>query len=96
MEGGANAIVEAVTAGTPVLASRISGNVGMLGPDYPGYFEVGDAAGLARLLRRSVEERRFVASLERACARRRPLFRPEAEARALRRVVAGVLVQAAS
>ena len=29
-EGGANVIVEAVTAGTAVIASRISGNVGML------------------------------------------------------------------
>jgi putative glycosyltransferase (TIGR04348 family) len=36
MEGGANVIVEAVTAGTAVIASRVSGNVGMLGTDYPG------------------------------------------------------------
>ena len=39
MEGGANVVVEAVTAGTAVIASRISGNVGMLGDDYPGYFD---------------------------------------------------------
>ena len=37
---------------TPVLASRISGNVGMLGDDYDGYFELGDSDGLAALLRR--------------------------------------------
>ena len=30
MEGGANVVVEAVTSGTPVLGSRMSGNVGML------------------------------------------------------------------
>ena len=41
MEGGANVIVEAITAGTPVVASRIRGNVGMLGAGYPGYFAVG-------------------------------------------------------
>src|SRR5260370_1450891 len=41
-EGGANVLVEAITAGTPVLASRISGNIGMLGRRYPGYFEPGD------------------------------------------------------
>ena len=38
MEGGANVIVEAITAGTPVIASRVSGNVGMLGRNYPGLF----------------------------------------------------------
>ena len=43
-EGGANVIAEAVTAGTPVIASRIPGNVGMLGGRYAGYFEPGDAA----------------------------------------------------
>ena len=31
MEGGANAVIEAVVSGTPVLASRIDGNVGLLG-----------------------------------------------------------------
>ena len=42
MEGGANVIVEAVTSGTPVLASRVPGNVGMLGREYRGYFPLGD------------------------------------------------------
>jgi putative glycosyltransferase (TIGR04348 family) len=52
IEGGAHVIMEAVQSGTPVLASRIAGNVGMLGEDYAGYFEPGDAAGLAALLQR--------------------------------------------
>jgi glycosyltransferase involved in cell wall biosynthesis len=43
MEGGAHVIMEAVASGTPVLASRIDGNVGMLGADYGGYFPPGDA-----------------------------------------------------
>src|SRR5205085_6078459 len=46
MEGGAHVIMEAVCSGTPVIASRIAGNVGMLGADYEGYFEHGDAAAL--------------------------------------------------
>ena len=46
MEGGANAISEAVMAGLPVLASDIPGNVGVLGDDYPGYFPVGEASVL--------------------------------------------------
>ncbi|MBM3393273.1 MAG: TIGR04348 family glycosyltransferase [Betaproteobacteria bacterium] len=47
MEGGAHVIMEAVTSGTPVLASRVDGNVGMLGAHYDGYFEWNDAATVA-------------------------------------------------
>ena len=91
MEGGANVIVEAVTAGTAVLASRMSGNVGMLGRDYPGYFRVGDAKGLARLIARAARDEDFRISLERACRKRRALFRPESEARAVNALVARLL-----
>ena len=52
MEGGAHVVMEAVRSGTPVLASKIDGNVGMLGADYAGYFAWADAEGLATLLRR--------------------------------------------
>jgi hypothetical protein len=33
---------EAIAASVPIIASRIDGNVGILGTDYPGYFDVGD------------------------------------------------------
>jgi hypothetical protein len=36
-----------------ILASRIDGNVGILGEDYPGYFDVGDTKQLAQLLTRA-------------------------------------------
>jgi putative glycosyltransferase (TIGR04348 family) len=91
MEGGANVVVEAVTAGTPVLASDCDGNVGMLGAAYPGYFGVGNAAALARLLVRYREEPGFLTRLARACAARAPLFRPQAERRALAAAIAGCL-----
>jgi glycosyltransferase involved in cell wall biosynthesis len=87
-EGGANVIVEAVTSGTPVIASRIPGNVGMLGARYAGYFEPGDAAGLARLLHRALREPAYLERLCRQCAARRALFRPAREAAALRRLLA--------
>lgn len=93
MEGGANVIVEAVTAGTPVVASRISGNVGMLGRGYRGYFEAGDASGLARLLRRVLEEPALLRRLREQCAVRRKLFVPAAEARAVRGLVRELLAQ---
>lgn len=91
MEGGANVVVEAVTAGTGVLGSRMSGNVGMLGDDYPGYFAVGDAAGLARLVIRAAGDRTYLRALGDACAHRAPLFTPAAEARALHGAVEAAL-----
>ncbi|RYF53519.1 MAG: TIGR04348 family glycosyltransferase, partial [Comamonadaceae bacterium] len=50
LEGGAHVIMEAVRSGTPVLASRVPGNVGMLGAGYAGYFPQGEAPALAALL----------------------------------------------
>ncbi len=91
MEGGANVIVEAITAGTPVVASRVSGNVGMLGGNYPGYFEVGDGAGLAHLLARLLERPDRLRALEKACKARRHLFSPARERAAVRRLVLGLL-----
>ena len=94
MEGGANVIVEAVTAGTAVIASRVSGNVGMLGEDYPGYFEVGDAGGLAAGLARACRDRAYLASLGAACARRKAFFDPRNEKKAVNALVAEMLAQA--
>ena len=89
-EGGANVISEAAAAGVPVLASRMDGNVGLLGADYPGYFPVGDTAALARLLQRLERQPRFVASLRQALARRASLFRPAREIAAWRHLLAGL------
>jgi len=91
MEGGANVIVEAITSGVPVLASDISGNCGMLGDDYAGFFPVGDATALARLIDRSVQDAAFMAALRTQCAARAPLFAPEAERPALLRLVDNLL-----
>lgn len=79
MEGGANVIIEAVTSGVAVLASDISGNRGMLGDDYAGYFPQGDSRELARLIDHSIADPAFYALLQRQCAARAPLFAPERE-----------------
>ena len=88
MEGGANVVVEAVTAGTPVLASRISGNIGMLGRDYEGYFPAGDDGTLAVLLERASRDGRFLARIRAQCAKRAPLFSPGRERREVVRMLA--------
>ncbi|WP_343733167.1 selenoneine biosynthesis selenosugar synthase SenB [Duganella sp.] len=91
MEGGANVIIEAVCAGVPVLASDISGNRGMLGDDYQGYFPPGDAAALARLIDRITEDQGFHAALRAQCDARAPLFAPAAEQAALLELVDNLL-----
>ncbi len=83
MEGGANAVAEALAAGVPVAASRIPGNVGMLGQDYPGYYPVGDEKVLALLLERTQTDAVFYESLKEWCIARRPLTLPEHERDAL-------------
>lgn len=96
MEGGANVIAEAARIGTPVLASRVSGNVGMLGARYPGYYPLGDEAALARLIERASAERRYYRQLGSALRERRGLFSPASERRALARVVEEVLERSSS
>lgn len=91
MEGGAHVVLEAVRSGTPVLASRIAGNLGMLGRDYGGYFEAGDAAGLCRLLERCRDDRAMLPALQAQCAARAPLFAPERERAILHQLLADLL-----
>jgi putative glycosyltransferase (TIGR04348 family) len=79
MEGGAHVVMEAACSGTPVLASRIDGNVGMLGAGYAGYFAPGDGNGLATLVRRCRAEPAFIDGLQAQCAARASLFAPERE-----------------
>ncbi len=62
-EGGANVLSEALAASVPILATRIPGSVGILGPEYPGYFPVGDTEALAALLWRAETDRDFRAAL---------------------------------
>jgi len=94
MEGGAHTVLEAVRSGTPVLASRIPGNVGMLGVDYEGYFPCQDAAALARLLECCRDEPGRLATLRRQCRLRASLFEPRREQRALRELVTRLLGEA--
>jgi len=87
MEGGAHVIIEAAVSGTPVLASRIDGNVGMLGEDYDGYFDWNDAAGLAALLGQCCDAQSdLLTRLARQTAARAPLFAPTSECAAVRKL----------
>lgn len=97
LEGGAHVVMEAVQSGTPVLASRVDGNVGMLGADYGGYFAPGDTEALVALLRRCRREQLSGApglldTWWAQCQQRAPLFDPAAERETLRRLLAEALL----
>lgn len=87
LEGGANVITEAIVAGTPVLSSLISGSIGLLGPDYAGYFAVGDTRHLSELLWRAERDRGFYQQLQAQCAAVRPRFDPQRESQSWRELL---------
>jgi putative glycosyltransferase (TIGR04348 family) len=83
LEGGANVVCEALRIGVPILASRIPGNVGLLGSAYAGYFPVEDERALARLIERAACDRRFYSRLKDQLKPLRGTVAPREEARAL-------------
>jgi putative glycosyltransferase (TIGR04348 family) len=91
MEGGAHVVSEALRSGTPVLASWVDGNVGILGAGYGGYFPVGDAAALADGLQRLRDDPAMLARLHQQCRERAPLFDPAHESATLRSLIAETL-----
>jgi putative glycosyltransferase (TIGR04348 family) len=90
MEGGANVVGEAIMLDVPVIASRIPGNIGMLGDDYAGYYPVGNERALARLLWRAESNPDFLERLRRQCRSRRRLLSAEREAKELEKLLAGL------
>lgn len=88
MEGGAHVVIEALTSGTPVLASRIAGNLGLLGPDYRAYFDWGDASALVTLLQRARDDAAMLPALQAQCAARAGRFHPAQERQTLLRLLA--------
>ena len=74
LEGGANAICEAVTMGLPVVASDIRGNIGMLGEDYVGLFPSNDVDALVAMLERTADDSQFYAQMKEQVVARAPMF----------------------
>jgi putative glycosyltransferase (TIGR04348 family) len=87
-EGGANVVSEAIAAGTPVLATAIPGNLGLLGSDWPATFPVGDAQALGALLLRTATDRAFADDLRARVVALQPQFTPASERAAWRRLLA--------
>jgi putative glycosyltransferase (TIGR04348 family) len=91
MEGGANVASEAIALGVPVLASRIDGNVGILGRGYRGYYDAGSTRQLAELIEHFARDRTFARALRAQIAKLRPLVAEKRERDDLRRVVTSAI-----
>jgi putative glycosyltransferase (TIGR04348 family) len=91
LEGGAHVLIEALRSGTPVLASRVDGNTGLLGGDWPLLFEPGDDQGLAAQLRRLRAAPAILTDLSPRIAALADDFAPERERAALHALVADLL-----
>ena len=86
-EGGANVVTEALTIGVPVIGTRIGGNVGLLGPDHPGLFPVGDEVALAGLLHGLETDPAVMDAVATRSERQAALTAPETERAALAELV---------
>ncbi|MFP6872596.1 MAG: glycosyltransferase [Verrucomicrobiales bacterium] len=89
-EGAGRVVGEAITDGTPVIATRVEGITGLVGDDYGGLFPVGDTAALAALLTRAESEQGFLDELSRNCREIAPIFEPIKEMDAWRELIAGL------
>ena len=87
MEGGAHVVTEAIALGVPVIASDIPGNRGLLGDNYPGYYKVGDAKALAKLLLKAETDSTFYKSLEQHIKRRSKYVQPQFEMKSIKDLV---------
>ena len=78
-EGAPSLISEAVVNSVPILATRIPATIGLLGSDYPGFYDVYNTDQLASLLLRLETEPKFGEELKGRLDRIKDRFAPEQE-----------------
>ncbi|RME86066.1 MAG: glycosyltransferase [Planctomycetota bacterium] len=91
IEGGANALGEAIAIGIPVVASRIPGNIGLLGESYEGYFTPANIEELGRLLQRLSKDQPFYLTLKKQIMERQRFFHPSEEKKSWKSLLHGIL-----
>lgn len=92
IEGGSNVLCEALAARVPIISSKISGIIGTLGEDYPGYFPVGDTHALRDLLWECESNAQFYATLKSRCDQLSHLVDPAHERAAWQQLLSSLLV----
>ena len=89
-EGGANVISEAVVAGVPVIASKIDGNVGLLGKNYRGYYPVGNTRELRKVILKAEKDKVFFQSLTKQCNSIKSKFTAEREQKSWAELISNI------
>jgi putative glycosyltransferase (TIGR04348 family) len=93
MEGGANVVSEACRAELPILASHISGNIGLLGEDYQGYFEPQDHQSLAKLMQKAEASPLWLEGLKQHCIKMGMGMTPKTELASLQSVISSLSIE---
>lgn len=89
-EGGANVVTEAIAMGVPIIGTRIDGNVGLVGEDYPALVPVGDIAAMADLLTTLETTASAMDEIDKHIAKLKPITEVAAERAAWAGVLAAV------
>lgn len=86
-EGGPSVFAEAIMNDVPILSTQIPATEGMLEPDYPGFFPVGDDRKLTQLLVRCESDTGFYAELATRTRALKKRFSSTTELRAWKRLL---------
>lgn len=86
-EGGANVVSEACVIGLPVLATKIDGNIGLLGEGYQGYFQPRGTKQLSSLMLRCEQNKAFLQTLREQIKSKSNLFSKQQESLTLQKVI---------
>ena len=78
-----------------MIASKMSGNLGLLGNRYSGYYPLANERALAKRISELVTQPRFSSTLKKNLAKLKPMVNPQTEARMLGLALANLSVAAA-
>ncbi|MCC6586848.1 MAG: glycosyltransferase [Bryobacterales bacterium] len=90
IDDGANAISEAAVDQVPIVASRVAGNIGVLGESYLGFFSARSAEDLAHQLQRAETDEAFYRKLREGVAEVARRLTPAEERRQWRQLLAQI------
>lgn len=89
-EGGGRVIGEAIVHKSVVISTEIDAAVGLLGADYPAFFESGNTGELSSLMFRLEDDHEFQKDLKTRCELLQLLFHPEFEGEAWRALISEI------
>lgn len=91
-EGAGRVVGEAIELGVPIISTRNSGVLGVLGDDYEGYYPVSDSNLLSKMLMRVEEDPNFLQTLHEQCQSKAHLFCPELEKKSWAQLISEIFL----